>query len=115
MGIDFIRRSAPTFRKGLDRRRIELGTPDLFSRKLEVKPRAYAASVQGDEWLAEGDKLCICLRGDQVLALRGLSPIASISNPPTDLIDGLKASFGEACGVVQVFHEIARVAEITIC
>jgi hypothetical protein len=52
MGIDFIRRSAPTFRKSLDRRRVELGTPDLFSRKLEGKPRAYAASMHDGESLA---------------------------------------------------------------
>jgi hypothetical protein len=115
MGIDFIRRCAPSFRKGLDRRRVELGTPDLFSRKLEGKPRAYAASVQNGESLKEGDKLCVCLKGDEVLALRGLSPVAQIRNPPAELVSALKSSFGEACGVVQVVHEMARVAEVIVC
>ena len=33
MGIDFIRKAAKSFRKGLDRRRIELATPNLFTQK----------------------------------------------------------------------------------
>lgn len=115
MGIDFLRRCAPAFRKGLDRRRVELSTPDLFSRKIEGKPRAYAASVQDGERLAEGDKLCVCLRGNLVLVLRGLSTVAQVRSPPTELVAGLKASYGEACGEVQVLHEMACIAEITIC
>jgi hypothetical protein len=41
--------------------------------------------------------------------------VAQIRNPPSELIVGLKASFGEACGVVQVVHEMACIAEITVC
>ena len=115
MGIDFIRKAAPSFHKGLDRRRIELGTPDLFSRKIEGVPRAYAAAVESGERLAVGEKLCICLKGEEVIALRGLSIVALVRNPTAELINGLTASFGEACGVVQVFHEIASIAEITLC
>lgn len=115
MGVDFIRRSAPSFRRGLDRRRVELGTPDLFSRKLDGRLRSYAASMQNGERLAEGDKLCVCLKDDQVLALRGLSTVAQIRSPPSELVTGLKASFGEACGVVQVVHVKACIAEITVC
>jgi hypothetical protein len=115
MGIDFIRRAAPSFSKSMDRRRVELGTPDLFSLKLEGKPRAYAAAMQRGEQLAEGDKLCVCLKDNQVIALRGLSPVAQIRNPPAELLTGLKASFGEACGVVQVVHVKACIAEITVC
>jgi hypothetical protein len=115
MGIEFLKKCAPAFHKGLDRRRVELGTPYLFSHQLEGKPRAYAASVRGGERLAEGDKLCVCLRGDDVLALRGLSIVALFRNPSAELVTGLKASFGEACGEVQVFHEMASIAEITVC
>lgn len=115
MGTDFLRRCAPAFHKGLDRRRIELGTPDLFSLKLEGKPRAYAASVQGGVRLAQGDKLSVCLRGKHVLALRGLCPVAEISDPPAELVLGLTASFGEACGEVQIMHEMASIVEITVC
>jgi hypothetical protein len=115
MGTDFFRKCAPSFQKGLDRRRIELGTPDLFSRTLVGIPRAYAASVYHSEYLAEGDRLCVCLRGSQVIALRGISIVAEIRNPPADLVSGLTASFGEACGQVQTIHEMAGIAEIAVC
>ena len=115
MGIDFIRRAAPSFRKGLDRRRIELGTPHLFSRKLEGAPRAYAATVQQGEVLSVGEKLCVCLKDDEVIALRGLCTVALVRNPTAELVSELAASYGEACGVVQIFHEIASIAEITVC
>jgi hypothetical protein len=115
MGIDFIRRCAPAFRKGLDRRRVELGTPHLFSRSIEGVPRAYAAAFEAADRLVEGDKLCVCLSGDQVLALRGLCRVAQFISPPNDLVAELRASFGEACGVVQTVHEMASIAEIRIC
>ena len=115
MGIDFIRKAAPVFRRGLDQRRVELGTPDLFSRSLEGKPRAYAASMHDGENLSEGDKLCVCLKDNQVLAMRGLLPVAQIRNPPAELVAGLQSSFGEASGVVQMVHKQACIAEICIC
>jgi hypothetical protein len=115
MGTDFFRKCAPSFQKGLDRRRIELGTPDLFSRALVGIPRAYAASVHRGEHLAEGEKLCVCLRGSLVIALRGISTVAEFRNPPADLVSGLTDSFGEACGQVQIVHEMAGIAEIALC
>jgi hypothetical protein len=36
MGLDFARRAARSFYKGLDRRRIELGTPTLFTQEPTV-------------------------------------------------------------------------------
>jgi hypothetical protein len=115
MGLDFLRKIARPFKKGLDRRRVELGTPDLFSRTLQSKPRSYAASVHTGQCLVPGESLSVCLADDQVFALRGLCPVARVNSPPTELIQALRESFGEGSGVVQVFHEIAAVAEITIC
>ncbi len=72
MGMDFIRRAAPAFRKGLDRMRIKLATPTLFTQQPESKPRSYAAKLQGDRTAACGEKLGIRLEGEQVHAMRGL-------------------------------------------
>jgi hypothetical protein len=115
MGLDFLRTIARPFKKGLDRRRIELGTPDLFSRRLQMKPRSYAASVDRGQCLIPGESLSVCLAGDQVLAMRGLSPVARVNNPPGELIQALRESFGEGVALVQVFHDLAAIAEITIC
>jgi hypothetical protein len=115
MGIDFIRKAAPSFRKGLDRRRIELATPHLFTQEPTSAPRAYAAQLRGDKTFAVGEKLGVRLNGQNVLALRGLDPVAIFKSPSADLKNALSASFGEACGTVQAVHAVARIAEITVC
>src|SRR5260370_4861990 len=81
MGIDFIRRAAPSFRKGLDRRRIELATPTLFTQEPASVPRAYAAQLRGDKSLAIGEKLGVRLDGQNVLATRGLDLGRSFQEP----------------------------------
>jgi hypothetical protein len=115
MGIDFIRKAAPSFRKGLDWRRIELATPNLFTQEPISVPRAYAAQLRNDQTITVGEKLGVRLDGQNVLALRGLELVAIFKSPTADLKDALTASFGEACGTVQAFHSIARIAEITVC
>jgi len=115
MGIDFIRKAAPSFRKGLDRRRIELCTPNLFTREPTSAPRAYAASLQNGQTLAAGERLGVRLEGERVLALRGLNHVATFEAPPAELVEALLASYGEAWGVVQQVHDMARMVEINIC
>ena len=115
MGIDFIRKAAPSFRKGLDRRRIELATPNLFTQEPTSAPRAYAAQLRGDKPLAVGEKLGVRLDGQNVLATRGLDLVAVFKSPTAELKSALSASFGEACGTVQAVHLAARIAEITVC
>jgi len=115
MGLDFIRRAARSFHKGLDRRRIELATPTLFTQQPASAPRTYAANLRSGQTLTAGEKLGVRLDGQQVLAMRGLDPVATINSPPAELMDALSASYGEACGVVQEVYDIAHVAEITVC
>jgi hypothetical protein len=116
MGLDFIRKAAPSYRKGLDYRRIELGTPTLFTQQPSDTPRGYAASLRSGQDLLAGEEVCVRLNGqEQVLVLRGLDPVAVLTSPPRELIEALGASFGEAGGVVQEVHEISRTAEITVC
>ena len=115
MGLDFIRRAARSFHKGLDRRRIELATPTLFTQQPACAARTYAANLRSGQTLTAGEKLGVRLDGQRVLAMRGLDPVATINSPPAELMDALSASHGEACGVVQQVHDIAHVAEITVC
>jgi hypothetical protein len=115
MGIDFIRRAAPGFRKGLDRMRIKLATPTLFTQQPEAKPPVYAAQLRDDRTTACGEKLGIRLDGQNVHALRGLDLIATFNSPTSELKEALQASHGEACGEVQTIHIVAGVVEITLC
>jgi hypothetical protein len=116
MGVDFIRKAAPSFRKGLDRRRLELGTPNLFTQHPIDAPRTYAATLRAGEALDTGEQVCVHLDDARhVLVLRGLDAIGEFDNPTADLLDALVDSHGEACGLVQTFHSIARIAEIIVC
>jgi hypothetical protein len=115
MGIEFIRKAAPSFHKGLDRRRIELATPTLFRQEPACAPRAYAANLGSGQTLTAGEKLGVRLDGQQVVALRGLDQVATFKNPPAELMAALQASHGEACGFVQEVYDIAQMAEITVC
>ena len=114
MGLEFVRKAAPSYRKGLDGWRLELGTPNLFTRQPDSAPRAFAAKLCDGQRLAPGEKLGICLEGEQITALRGLVPVATFDNPPTELRHVISASHGEACGQVQEVHDFAGLAEIAI-
>ncbi|HEY6345002.1 MAG TPA: hypothetical protein VIY49_26185 [Bryobacteraceae bacterium] len=115
MGIDFVRKAAPTFRKGLDKKRIELVTPTLFTQQPDCTPRSYAAEVHDGEKLQAGQELGVRLEGQKVVVLRGLDQVATFNSPPADLISALAASHGEACGTVSQVHELSQTAEITLC
>lgn len=115
MGMDFIRKAAPGFHKGVDRMRIKLATPTLFTQQPELKPRVYAAQLRADRTAARGEKLGIRLDGEQIHALRGLDLIATFNNPTPELREALQASHGEACGEVQTMHIVSGVLEVTLC
>jgi len=115
MGIEFIRRAAPSFRKGLDRMRIALATPTLFTRQPSSSPHAYAADLLGDQLPAIGEKLGVRFDGERVLLLRGIESIGAFRCPTSELLEALRESHNEACGLVQEVHEIACIAEITVC
>jgi hypothetical protein len=115
MGVDFIRRAARSFHKGLDRRRIELASPTLFTQQPTAAPRIYAAHLCSGQALNTGEKLGVRLDGEKVLAMRGLDQVATITSPPAELVQALSIVHGEACGVVQQVHDMARMAEISVC
>ena len=115
MGIEFIRKAAPSFRKGLDRKRLQLGTPTLFTQQPICAPRTYAATLRTGKRLAVGEKLGVRLDGQQVVALHGLDPVAVFESPPRELVNALQASHGEACGTVHEVHTAAETAEISVC
>lgn len=115
MGIEFIRKAAPAFHKGLDRSRIALGTPRLFMQSPDCMPRAYAATQGSGANLGLGDEVGVCLHGDQVVANFGLTPVAVFNSPSLELLQALRESFGEACGRVQEVHVLSGIVEIAIC
>lgn len=115
MGIEFIRKAAPSFRKGLDRMRIALATPTLFTQQPVAAPQAYAANLHRGYLPSVGEKLGVRLQGEQVLILRGVESVGAFRSPTAELLDALRASHNEACGLVHEVHDVACIAEITVC
>ena len=115
MGQDFIRKAAKSFHKALDRSRIDLGTPDLFTRKPDCEPRGYAATIRTDRKLRPGEDLSVRFQDSKIVAQRGMDIVAEFDSPPSELVEALKESWGEACGTVTEVYDIAEMAEITVC
>jgi hypothetical protein len=115
MGLDFIKKAARSFNKGLDKARAALGTPTLFRLQPGCVPQTYAVQLRANKTLQNGDKLGVRLDGENVLATRGFELVGVFKNPPPEVKAALSESHGEACGIVQTIHSIAGVAEITLC
>ena len=116
MGVDFISKAKKAFQKGLDQSRVELGTPNLFSRDPEEALRSYSVTLQGGRKLAPDDQVCVRLQGGgSVVAMDGIEVIGEFDAPPGELVEALEASAGDGCGTVVTMHEVAGVAEITVC
>lgn len=115
MGLDFISKAAKSFHKGLDRSRIELGTPDLFTQRPDREPRAYAAKIRENTEITPGEDLCVRFQDSKIVAQRGMDIVAEFDAPPSELVEALNESHGEACGTVREVFEIADTAEISVC
>ena len=116
MGLDFIRNAARSFHMSLDKSRVDLGTPTLFTKEPESEARSYVASIRADTTLEVNETFCVRAIGPgAVVALRGLEPVADFADPPEELLDALRESYGEACGTTLRVHEVAGMAEIAVC
>ena len=116
MGLDFIRNAAKPFSKGLDRSRVALATPDLFTLQPQREPRIYVAKVLENEALNDGENLCIVMAQDgEVAVRRGLKIVANIESPPPELIEASKASHDIAFGTVGTVYRMSNMAEVSIC
>lgn len=115
MGVDFIRKAAPTHRKSWDRARVDLATPDLFTRQPDCSDRTVAASLLDNHQLQEGDTVIIQATGSDLIVMQGLSAVAQVINPPLDLVNAINISCGLAQGIVEHVYEISGVVNISVC
>lgn len=115
MGLDFIRKAAKSFDKGLDQSLVELATPGLFTVQPDCRPRTYAAAICSGKELSCGEELNIRLSDGKVVAQKGIDTVAEIDSPPRDLVEALVKSYGVAQGKVQEVYEMADTAEIAVC
>ena len=117
MGVDFIGKIKKTFKKGIDRARIERGTPDLFSTKMTEEPRSYTVSlINSRHGLTDKSSVIVNLQDcGKIVIMKELDVIGSFISPSEELVQTLNASEGEACGRVVAVYDAAMLAEILVC
>ena len=115
MGVDFISKTRKSFRKRLDQSLVDLGTPDLFTRKPSCQPRTYAGTVHTGAGLDLGEEVIIRFCDGEVIAQRGIDIVAEIHTPPMELVSGLMEAGGVAYGIIQEVYEMAGTVEVAIC
>ena len=115
MGADFIERATPTFKKKWDRARMELATADLFTKEPSCKARTAVAEIINGTQLSVGDQLTVEVQDESLVARRGNHEVARFENPPPILVQAVEESCGIAKGTVEQVHEVANVAEISLC
>ena len=115
MGADFIEKATPTFKKSWDRARRELATADLFTNPPSSAARTAAAEVIGNAQLKVGDRLTVEAQDGALIARRGNTDVARFTNPAPALVRAVEQSCGVAKGTVEQVHDLAGVAEISLC
>jgi|ERR1700680_3407992 len=115
MGAEFIRAAAASFKKGWDKGLIRLGTADLFTQQPTCAPRVIDAVIIGNASFDTGENLVIRQIGTRLVAARGLSEVAHVTNPVPEILRAVEASCGVAKGIVEHVHKDAGVVEIAVC
>jgi hypothetical protein len=115
MGLDFIRATAPSFNRVLDRRLVEMYTPKLFSCDIPIVSRTAAADIRGGARIAPGDKVLLRLMKGKVIVQRDNLVIAECAEAPAEFVAHLRTGAGVAEGEVKSFQPISQTVEIGIC
>lgn len=115
MGLDFIKKAAPTFHKALDRRAVELRTPNLFSRDIPSVSRSASAEICSGSHFMPGDKVYLRILGKKLIAQRDNGVVAEFPSPPAEFLNHIEAGSGIAKGEVKVIHALSQTIEIEIC
>lgn len=115
MGVDFIRKTADPFQKARDQALVELGTADLFSNQASCASRTYSAEMHEDVQLSSGDELVVRLKGGDVVGQKEAKDVATIDDPPAELLSALEESSGVALGHVEKTYDLSHTADVTLC
>ena len=115
MGTEFVEKATPSFKKSWDRARTALETDDLFTRTPDRGARTAAADILGDARLQVGDQLTVEAQDGALVARRGNRDVARLTSPAPELVRAVEDSCGIAKCTVEQVHNLAGVAEISLC
>jgi hypothetical protein len=114
MGAEELTKRRQSHDKYIDRRRVELATPDLFTQMPENQSRSCVGTLIGDAAVSVGESLVIEAADNSLLARRGNSIVLTISDPPVDVLTAVRTGAGVASGTVQHVYKLSRNVQVTI-
>ncbi len=113
MGAEELKKRRKSHDKYIDRKRVELATPDLFTQLPTYQRRCAVALIEADVTVAEGECLEIESRDGLLFAHRGNTLVATFKVPPPDIVDALSSGIGLAKGTVIRVYALSRTAEVS--
>jgi hypothetical protein len=115
MGLDFIRTTAPSFNRALDRRLVEMHSPKLFARDMPIVSRTAAAEICEGAKIVPGEKVLLRVLKDKIVVQRDNLVIAECVSPPAEFAAHLQAGANVANGEIKSLRPISQTVEIAIC
>lgn len=115
MGVDFIKKAAPTFHKALDRRAVDLRTPTLFNRDIPSVARSASAEICRGSRFTPGEKVHLRILNNKLIAQRDNVVVAEFRAPPAEFFNQVQAGAGIERGMVKAVHDLSQTVEIGFC
>ena len=112
MGIDFIKRVAPTFSKAWNRNKKDLALPTLFTRYPECHTRTVIADLSQDADLKVGSDIVVCAKGAKLILISGNTQTGVIQQPPTDLMTAIHEAGDCALANITRINPLSRTADV---
>jgi hypothetical protein len=114
MGAEELKKRRRSHDKYIDRQRVALATPDLFTQTLEDQPRTCIASIVSNASIQIGDTYVFEAEEGHLLGRLGNAVHLDILNTPADILEAVRSGAGVAKGEVCRINKLSRTAEVTI-
>ncbi|MEJ1961765.1 MAG: hypothetical protein WDO56_09535 [Gammaproteobacteria bacterium] len=114
MGVDFMQRSAPSFKKAWNNGKIELATPCLFTRQPGTRARSVLAQASPGGQPASGASVTVMCDDAGLVVLSGTHAIGRIGSPPSDELKRINEAGGIALGTVGEIHPISETFDVEL-
>lgn len=114
MGLDFIRRCAPTFTKAWNRGRHDLATPTLFTREPGARARSVVALSDGIGQVTTGSEVTVASDGNGLVMLKGTRRIGTAPSVPADVLRDIKDAGGFTVGTIGTLHPLSESFDVEL-
>lgn len=113
MGVDFLKRTAPSFHRALDREAVALRTPSLLTSNVPVLSRTVCADITAS-MPAPGEVVLLRLIKDEVMVQRDNRVIGRVSAPPQDFIERMRRGAAVEAAAVKTARPLSCQVELAI-